>query len=112
MCKALYIDDSQPSRDFSGVQLGMPDINSDPNLRPPLDREELAQSIEVDLDEEAVEEELTSFFEDYVAFANDAGEDVFDPETTLPLFLESEAGQAHVETFEDMAGEGQDSVST
>src|SRR5690625_387241 len=112
MAQAFSIDESQLNLDFSGFQLGMPDINFDPNLLPPLDLEELAQSIEVDLDEEAVEEELTSFFEDYVAFANDAGEDVFDPETTLPLFLESEAGQAHVETFEDMAGEVQDSVST
>src|SRR5690625_4717213 len=111
IAQAFSIDESQLNLDFSGFNIGMPDVHFDPALLPPLDLEEVLSSLDVEIDEEATEREASAFLEAYLDFATEQGADFFDVEEVLPQFLETEEGQERLASLEDLAAGVQESAA-
>lgn len=107
---AFSVDESKLHVDFSGFQLGMPEINFDPSLLPPLDLSGIEDSLDVELDEDEVVAATSAFLESYLEFAEENDLDFTDVENNLPLFLETSAGQDRIEDLEELTDSAQQSV--
>jgi len=107
---AFSVDESKLNVDFSGFQLGIPEINFDPSLLPPLDLSGIEDALDVELDEDEVVAATSEFFESYLQFAEENDLDFTDVENNLPRFLETSAGQDRIEDLEQLTDSAQESV--
>ena len=112
IAQAFSIDESQLNLDFSGFNIGMPDVQFDPALLPALDLEEVLAGLDFELDEDAAEQAAGEFFEAYLEFADEQGADPFDVEEVLPQFLATEEGQERLGALENLAEGVQESAAS
>ncbi|MDO5025302.1 MAG: ABC transporter ATP-binding protein/permease [Trueperella sp.] len=102
LANAFRVDESQIQIDPSILNLTVPDLQFDPAQLPDLDLSDITADLDLsgilDIPETAPGEEdaFSQLATAYIQFAVAGGHDPMDVANTLPLFLESDAGQAAI----------------